>query len=49
MYRYSTVDRPPVPPDAAERALTHGLYALCAVDGDGVPIGCGRVVGDGGL
>ncbi len=33
---------------AASEALRHSLFSVVALDGDAV-IGCGRVVGDGGL
>src|SRR3712207_2101984 len=33
---------------AVEIALAHSLYAACAVAGGRV-VGCGRVIGDGGL
>ena len=34
--------------EAMETSLEHGLYGVCLVR-DGETIGCGRVIGDGGM
>ena len=38
----------PVAEDAVGRGLLAGQYSICAVD-DGQVVGCGRIVGDGGM
>lgn len=38
----------PVSDEAVQRGLAHSLFAVCAVQDDEV-VGCGRVVGDGGM
>lgn len=37
-----------LPVTATETGLTHSLYAVCAQQGSEV-VGCGRIVGDGGI
>jgi len=38
----------PIADEAARRGLEAALYSVCLVDGEAV-VGCGRVVGDGGV
>lgn len=43
-----SLDCETVSDEAVERGLAHSLFSVCAMQDD-VVVGCGRVVGDGGI